>query len=111
MIGVVAGGLLAIIECGLEYAEGKITWGEMVAKTVKSSIVAGLVGFIITGIIVGLSLVFPFLIPIFSPLLIVLQAVGLVFLGHHVIDLAKGWWKALDVEIRAWKPSPKFWEM
>ena len=98
MLGVVAGGLLAIFDHGLDYAEGKITWQEMVAKTVNSSIMAGSFGFIITGIIVGLSLVFPFLIPVFSPLLIVLQAVGLVFLGHHVIELAKGWWKALDVD-------------
>lgn len=95
--GVVAGGLLAILESGLEYAEGKITWKEMVTTTVKLSIVAGLVGFTIAGIIVGLSLAFPFLIPIFAPLLIVLQAVGLVFLGPHVVGLAQRWWKALDV--------------
>ena len=97
MLGVVVGGLLAILAHGLDHAERKITWQEMVAKTVKSSIAAGSVGFTITGIIVGLSLVFPFLIPIFSPLLIILQAVGLVFLGNQVIGLATRWWKALDV--------------
>ena len=98
MIGVIAGGLLAILEHGLDYAEGKITWEEMANKIVKTSIVAGILGFVIAGIIIGVSLAFPFLIPIFAPLLIVLQAVGLVFLGHQVIDLAVGWWKALDVE-------------
>ncbi len=98
MVGVVAGGLLACLDCGLQYAEGKITWGEMVSKIVTSSIVAGSLGFTITGILVGIALAFPFLIPIFAPFLIVLQAIGLVFLGHQVIQLVKGWWKALDVE-------------
>lgn len=98
MVGVVAGAFLAILEHGLDYAEGKITWNEMAAKTVRSSIVAGSLGFIIPGIIIGISLAFPFLIPMFAPLLIVLNAVGLVFLGPQVIGLAVGWWKVLDVE-------------
>ena len=98
MVGVVVGGLLACLECGLQYAEGKIEWGEMVSKIIISSIVAGALGFTITGLIIGISLAFPFLIPIFAPLLIVLQAVGLVFLGHQVITLARGWWKVLDGE-------------
>ena len=98
MVGVVVGGLLTCLECGLQYAEGKIKWGEMVSKIVTSSIVAGTLGFTITGIIIGISLAFPFLIPIIAPLLIVLQAVGLVFLGQQVIALATGWWKVLDGE-------------
>ena len=98
MVGVVVGGLLTCLECGLQYAEGKISWREMVAKIVNSSIVAGTMAFTITGLIVGVSLAFPFLIPIFAPLLIVLQTVGLVFLGQQVIALARGWWKVLDVE-------------
>ena len=98
MVGVVVGGLLSCLECGLQYAEGKITWGEMVAKIVNSSIVAGTMAFTITGLIVGVSLAFPFLIPIFAPLLIVLQTVGLVFLGQQVITLAKGWWDVLHAE-------------
>ena len=98
MAGVVVGGLLTCLDCGLQYAEGKITWGEMVSKIVTSSIVAGSLGFTITGILVGISLAFPFLIPIFAPLLIILQAVGLVFLGHQIIQLVRGWWKVLDVE-------------
>ena len=98
MVGVVVGGLLTCLECGLQYAEGKISWREMVAKIVNSSIVAGAMAFTITGLIVGISLAFPFLIPIFAPLLIVLQVVGLIFLGQQVITLAKGWWEVLHVE-------------
>ena len=98
MVGVVVCGLLSRLECGLKYAEGKITWGTMVSKIVNLSIVAGTMAFTITGLIVGVSLAFPFLIPIFAPLLIVLQTVGLVFLGQQVIMLAKGWWEVLHAE-------------
>lgn len=98
MVGVVVGGLLTSLDCGLQYAEGEITWKEMLAKIVTSSIVAGTMAFTITGLIVGVSLAFPFLIPIIAPVLIVLQIVGLVFLGQQVISLAKGWWKVLELE-------------
>ena len=96
IIGVVAGALLACLECGLEYAEGNITWTQMVDKIVKASIVAGLGGLIIAGLIIGISLLFPFLIPIFTSLFFVLQIVSLVFLGRHLFKLAKGWWEVLD---------------
>ena len=96
IIGVIAGALLASLECGLEYAEGKITWAQMVDKIVKASIFAGLGGLIITGFVIGIALLFPFLIPIFAPLFIVLQIVSLVFLGRHIVKLAQGWWEVLD---------------
>ena len=96
IIGVVAGALLACLECGLEYAEGEISWAEMVDKIVKASIFAGLGGLIIAGLIVGISLLFPFMIPIFAPLMFALQIVSILFLGRHLFKLARRWWKVLD---------------
>ena len=98
IIGVVAGALLACLECGLVYAEGKITWAEMIDKIVKTSIFAGLGGLIITGVIIGISLLFPFIIPIFAPLMFALQIVSLLFLSRHLFTLAQGWWEVLDGE-------------
>lgn len=98
MVGVVVGGLLTCLECGLEYAEGKISWEAMLNKIVETIIVAGAIGFTITGLIVGISLAFPFLIPIATPLLVVLQVAGFVFLGKQVITLARGWWHVLDID-------------
>lgn len=95
MLAVVVGALLACLECGLEYAEGNITWNEMVYKIVESSIIAGVGAFIITGLIVGISLLFPFVIPIFMPVSYALQIVSLVFLGRQLVPLAKGWWEVL----------------
>ena len=96
MIGVVAGGLLACLECGLQYAEGKITWHQMVSKIVESTIIAGAGALIAAGLIVGISLVFPFLIPIFLPVIFALQMASLVFLGQQLVPLAKGWWDVLN---------------
>ena len=96
IIGVVAGALLACLECGLEYAEGEISWAEMVDKVVKASIFAGLGGLIVAGFIIGISLLFPFMIPIFAPLMFALQIISLLFLGRHLFKLAQGWWEVLD---------------
>lgn len=96
MLAVVVGGVLACLECGLEYAEGKIAWREMMKKILERIIIAGAGALIVTGLIVGISLLFPFLIPIFLPVIVVLQIASLVFLGQQLIPLAKGWWEVLN---------------
>ena len=95
LAGIIMGGLLLCLECGLSYAEGKITWGQMVDKIVKASALAGLSAFIITGIIVGLNILFPPLLPMLAPALFVLQIVSLVFLAHYAVKIAEGWWGVL----------------
>ena len=96
MIAVVVGGLLASLEFGLQYAEGKVTWREMVGKIVESTIIAGAGALIAEGLIIGISLAFPFLIPIFLPVIFARQMASLVFLGQQLVPLAKGWWAVLN---------------
>ena len=100
LLGIVLGALLACLEFGLQYAEGTITWNEMVDKIVETSIYAGKAGFILTGILLGITVWFPFLIPVLMPLIFVLQIVALLFLGPQIVSLAKGWWDVLDGEER-----------
>ena len=101
LAGIIMGGLLLCLECGLSYAEGKITWEQMVDKIVKASALAGLSAFIITGLIVGLNILFPPLLPMLAPALFVLQIVSLVFLAHHALKIAEGWWEVLkDYNLR-----------
>ena len=95
LAGVIMGGLLLCLECGLQYAEDKITWEQMVRKIVRASALAGLSAFIITGLIVGLGILFPPLIPIMALVLFVLQIVSLVFLAYHAVKIAEGWWEVL----------------
>ena len=95
LASVLMGGLLLCLECGLSYAEGKISWNQMVRKIVRASALAGLYAFIITGLIVGLGILFPPLIPIMALVLFVLQIVSLVFLAFHAVKIAEGWWEVL----------------
>ena len=96
MVGVVAGGLLACLEYGLQYAEGEITWRQMVRRVIESTVIAGAGAFIAAGLIVGISLVFPFLIPIILPVIFALQVATIVFLGRQLVPVAKGWWEVLN---------------
>ncbi len=97
MVGIVVGAFLACLECGLQYAEGKITctWPQTVTKIVESIIIAGVGATVVAGLIVGISLLFPSLIPILLPVIFVLQMASLVFLGRQVVSLAQGWWEVL----------------
>ncbi len=95
--GVIIVGLLYSLEIGLRYAEGKITWQEMIEQILNITLIAGSASFVITGLIVGLSLMFPFLIPVITPVLFVLQIAALIFLGGFILPgLAKGWWDVLN---------------
>ena len=96
LAGVIMGGLLLCLECGLLYAEGKITWKQMVDKVVKASALAGVTAFIVTGLIVGLNILFPPFLPMMAPVLFVLQIVSLVFLAHYAVKIAEGWWGVLQ---------------
>lgn len=96
LVAVVVGGTMACLECGLEYAEGKITRREMVQKIVRTGVTEGGGAFVTTGIVVGISMLFPFLIPILTPALIVLQAVSLALMGAKGVRLAKGWWAVVE---------------
>ncbi len=96
IISVIINGIFACLECGLQYAEKKITWEAMVTKIIKRILIAGGLSFVITGILVGLGLLFPGLIPLLAVLIFVAQIVGLVFLAKHAVSLAKRYWALLE---------------
>ena len=96
MAGIRIGGLFICLECGLLYAEGAITWEQMVENVIKATLFAGALSFVIVGLIVGLGLLFPALLLALVPVLFVLQIVSLVFLAQHAITLAKGYWDVLN---------------
>ena len=96
VIGVIVSGLLSCLECGLLYAEGTITWEEMVIKVIKSTLIAGGLSFIITGLLVGLGLLFPGLIPLMVAPIFLVQIVGLVFLAQHAVSLGKRYWEIFE---------------
>ncbi|MDE0428498.1 MAG: hypothetical protein OXH98_01900 [Caldilineaceae bacterium] len=96
IVGILVGALFACLECGLLYAEGKITWEEMVKKIIRRALFAGGLSFVITGLLVGLGLLFPGLIPIMVSSMFVVRIVGLVFLAGHAVSLGKRYWALLE---------------
>ena len=96
IIGVIVSGLITCLECGLLYAEGTITWEEMVTKVIKRILLAGGLTFIITGLLVGLGLLFPGLIPLLVVPMFAVQIVGLVFLAQYAVSLGKRYWELLE---------------
>ena len=96
IIGVIVSGLITCLECGLQYAEGSVTWEEMVTKVIKRILFAGGLSFIITGLLVGLGLLFPGLIPLLVVPMFVVQIVGLVFLAQYAVNLGKRYWELLE---------------
>ena len=90
LVAVVVGGTIACLECGLDYAEGKITRREMMQGVMRTGVTEGGAAFVTTGIIVGISLLFPFLIPILTPALIVLQAASLALMGAKRSQAGQG---------------------
>lgn len=55
MAGIIMGGLIICLECGLLYAEGAITWEQMIEKIIEATLFAGALSVVITGLIVGLA--------------------------------------------------------
>ncbi|MCY4081070.1 MAG: hypothetical protein OXF54_12570 [Caldilineaceae bacterium] len=94
-VAAVVGGTLACLEYGLDHVEGKLSRRELVQKVLQTGVIAGGGAFVTTGTIVGIALLFPFLIPILTPVLFVLQAASLAFMGAKGVKLAKGWWPVL----------------
>lgn len=96
MIGVIISGLISCLEYGLDYAEGKITWEQMVTEIIKRILFAGGLSFVITGLLVGLGLLFPGLIPALVVPMFVIRIVGLVFLAQSAVSLGKRYWGLLE---------------
>lgn len=92
LLGVLIAGTLTCLECGLQYAEGKMTWQQMTMNVIRASAVAGALSFMIVGIVIGFSLIFPSLIPMMAGVFFVLQIAGLVFLVQHLVNLGKDYW-------------------
>lgn len=96
IVSAIVSGLFACLECGLLYAERKITWNEMVTKIIRRILFAGALSFVITGLLVGLGLIFPGLIPLLVVPMYIVQIIGLVFLAKHAVSLGKRYWALLE---------------
>ena len=95
-IGAVFGTLIAVLDYGLQFAEGKITQDELLESVVISTVIAGGSTVLIMGLITGLAVVVPNLLSILLVVAPALTVVSFVFLAYHLQELGEGWWIHLE---------------
>ncbi len=95
-LGAVFATLIAVLDFGLQFAEGKITQDELLEEIVLSTVIAGSSAVLIMGLITGLAVVIPNLLSILLVVAPALTVVSFVFLAYHLKGLGEGWWIHLE---------------
>ena len=95
-IGAVFATLIAVLDFGLQFAEGKITQDELLERIVLSTVIAGAGAVLIMGLITGLAVIVPNLLSILLVVAPALTVVSFVFLAYHLKGLGEGWWIHLE---------------
>ncbi len=96
MVGAVLGALFAVLDYGLQYAEGKISRDEMYRGVIVSTVATGAGALIIAGLLTGIAIAFPSVLPILMYVSVALAAVGFVFLAVYLKELGEDWWVCLE---------------
>ena len=92
-------GMVAVLDYGLEYQEGKITADEMLRKIAEEIALAGVGGAAISGLVVAAALAFPSLIPVMSTISIPLMIFGFAVMGARLVDAGQGWYEVYQQEL------------
>ena len=85
--------VLSCLEHGLEYQRNNIDWDEMVRRIGSEVARSAAIGAAISGILSAVALAYPALIPLATPLMLVLAVLGFCVVGWKVIRLGKGWYE------------------
>ena len=96
VIGTVFATLIAVLDFGLQFAEGKITQNELLKSVVLSTVIAGGSTVLIMGLVTGLAVVVPNLLPILLAVVPALSVVSFVFLAYYLQEMGEGWWIYLE---------------
>ena len=95
-LGAAFGTLIAVLDYGLQFAEGKITQDELLKNVILSTVIAGGSTVLIMGLITGLAVVVPNLLSILLIVAPALTVVSFVFLAYHLQGLGEDWWIHLE---------------
>ena len=103
LVGVVAVGVLSVLEYGLWYQEDKINQAELFDLVWKELSVGIGVGISIVGIITGLVILFPQLMAVVAPFMLPLAFLHFAFVGIHFYEATEKWKEAgFDPLLGAW---------
>ena len=90
-LGVV--GVVAVLDYGLQYQEGKITADEMFSNIAGEVAAAGAGGAAMSALVIAAALMFPPLIPVMSTISIPLIVFGFAVMGERLYAAGKGWYE------------------
>ncbi len=96
MTGAVLGAVFAVLDYGLQYAEGHITREELYRAVIAATVRTGVGALIIAGLITGMAIAFPSVLPVLVHVSGALAVVGFVYLAVYLKDLGEDWWSYLD---------------
>lgn len=105
-VGVVAVGVLSILEYGLWYQEGKIDQVELFNLVWKELSVGIGVGISIVGIIAGLVILFPQFMAVVAPIMLPFAFFHFAFVGYRFYEATEKWKRAgFDPLLGAWNTA------
>ena len=86
-------GVVAVLDYGLQYQEGKITADEMLSKIGTEVAAAGAGGAAMSALVIATALVFPPLIPVMGTISIPLIVFGFAVMGERLVGAGAGWYE------------------
>ncbi len=95
VVGAASGCVLATMEHGLEWQQGRIDRDEMFQRIAKATGKSAGSGAAMSGMMVAVALAFPPLIPLAAHLALPLAVMGFCATGHKTLRLGVGWYEVL----------------
>ena len=95
VVAAAAGCVLAILEHGLEWQQGRIDRDEMYQRIARETGRSAGCGAAVSGLMVAVALAFPPIIPLAAQLMLPLAVMGFFVTGHKVVRIGIGWFEVL----------------
>ena len=95
LVAAAYGCVLATLEHGLEWQQGRIDRDEMVRRIARETGKSAACGAAVSGLMVAVALAFPPLIPLAAHLMVPLAVMGFCVTGHKVVRIGIGWYEVL----------------
>ena len=105
VVAAAAGCVLAILEHGLEWQQGRIDRDEMFRRIARETGKSAGSGAAVSGLMVAVALAFPPLIPLAAHLMLPLAVMGFCATGHKVVRIGVGWYEVLREPCARQAPS------
>ena len=105
VVAAAVGCVLAILEHGLEWQQGRIDRDEMCRRIARETGKSAGAGAAVSGLMVAVALAFPPLIPLAAHLMLPLAVMGFCATGHKVVRIGVGWYEVLREPCALQAPS------